>query len=140
MIRTLVWFLFFSCIQVQWFFVEAFSPKIEVWEPAFSQNAERSTINYQFLSQVSQRWRVCVSIPHLKDAYWLAVNYGLIDQAKKMGVGIRIFSAGGYDQLAVQKRQVREALEMGYDALILSGISSTGLNEEIAMWKAKENL
>lgn len=29
------------------------------------------------------RWDTCVSLPHVKDAYWLGVDYGVVDEAKQ---------------------------------------------------------
>lgn len=81
-----------------------------------------------------RRWRICVSIPHLKDAYWVAVNYGLIDEAKRLGVAVRLYSAGGYGEIEVQRRQVERCLDQGYDGLILSAVHATDLNDLVALW------
>ena len=55
--------------------------EVDVWEPPFNAQRQRSQFEYTPLSKASQSWQICASIPHLKDAYWLAVNYGLIAEA-----------------------------------------------------------
>jgi protein TorT len=108
--------------------------QVDVWEPSFNTQRHRVTQSYTPLRQASKRWHFCVLIPHLKDAYWLAVNYGLADQAKRVGVGFTIFEAGGYDRLDVQRRQFEECLqhsEKRIDGIIVSAISADGLNDHI---------
>ncbi|MCB1734833.1 MAG: TMAO reductase system periplasmic protein TorT [Gammaproteobacteria bacterium] len=111
-----------------------FPADVDLWEPPFNNARIRHPAQYVPLEKAERRWRVCVSIPHLKDAYWLAVNYGLIDEAKRLGVGVRLFSAGGYGELKTQRNQVAQCLSDGYDALILSAISADGLNDLVAQW------
>lgn len=108
----------------QWYPTE-----VDVWEPPFNTERKRSTETYVPLVKASKPWNICVSIPHLKDAYWLAVNYGLIDEAKRLGVNIKMYEAGGYERLDMQRKQVEECLEANTDGLILSAISSTELND-----------
>jgi protein TorT len=64
-----------------------------------------------------------VSFPHLKDPYWLAVNYGIIDQARILGVGIDLVAAEGYEDLTGQINQVENLANRQVDGLILAGIS-----------------
>ena len=75
-----------------------------------------------------------VSIPHLKDSYWQAVNFGLVDEAKRLGINLAIYQAGGYERLDVQRLQIEECLAEGFggkkvDGLILSAIDANGLND-----------
>lgn len=74
-------------------------------------------------------YRIGVSFPHLKDSYWLAVNYGILDQAQKMGVSFVLKEAGGYDSLETQQNQIKELVESGIDGLILGSISYTANND-----------
>lgn len=110
--------------------------EVDVWEPPFNTERQRVQKPYIPLDKASKRWNLCVSIPHLKDAYWLAVNYGLVDEARRLGVNLAIYEAGGYDRLEVQRKQVQECVEDGIggqktDGLILSAISAEGLNDLI---------
>lgn len=112
----------------------AFPADVDIWDPAFNTERQRVQAEYQALKKAQKRWRICVAIPHLKDAYWVAVNYGLIDEAKRLGIAVRLYSAGGYDELEVQRRQVERCLEQGYDGLILGAVHATRLNDLIERW------
>ncbi len=111
--------------------------EIDIWNPPFNTDLRRHTGTYSPLGTASKKWKICVSIPHLKDPYWAAVNYGLIDQAKKMNVGLRLFEAGGYGNLAVQRKQIDECMATGADGIIISGISADGLNDLIEKYTAQ---
>ncbi len=76
-----------------------------------------------------KRYQLGVAFPHLKDVYWLAVNYGIVNEAGKLGVGITLVEAGGYDNLAKQQEQVRGLVKDGINGLILGSISYTKNNE-----------
>ncbi|NRB42991.1 MAG: TMAO reductase system periplasmic protein TorT, partial [Pseudomonadales bacterium] len=108
------------------------------WTPAFSESAQRKTISYKALDKADKAWKICVSIPNLKDSYWLAVNYALVDQAKRLGLSMRIDEAGGYNNLAVQRQQIKECMDSGADGLIVSGISN-GLNDLVAHYTKQGN-
>jgi protein TorT len=83
-------------------------PKVEDWVPPQKAN---------------KPYTIGVSFPHLKDPYWLAVNYGIISEAKRLGVGIRLVAAEGYTDLAGQVRQVENLSQQGVDGIILAAIS-----------------
>lgn len=108
---------------------EWFPLEVDIWQPPF--NADRSRVDavYHPLEKASKEWRICVSIPHLKDAYWITVNYALVDEAKRLGVRLRLDEAGGYNKLDVQRAQVNGCMSKGADALIVSSISADGLND-----------
>lgn len=114
-----------------------FPLNVDVWDPPFNSDLRRSTQSYQPLNKAKKPWKICVSIPHLKDAYWLAVNYALIDEAKRLGIRMRIDEAGGYDKLSVQKRQIESCMKTGADGLIVSGISYDGLNALTTLYQTK---
>ena len=60
----------------------------------------RTTVDYVPLDKASKPWEICVSFPHMKDAYWLAVDYGVAEEAKRQGVKMQLVEAGGYTELA----------------------------------------
>ncbi len=99
-----------------------------VWDPPFDTASPRSKQSYEPLSAASREWKICVSIPHLKDAYWLGVNYGLVDEAKRLDVTLNLFEAGGYDNLEGQIKQIEACLADRPDALIVSAIDFDKLN------------
>jgi protein TorT len=103
--------------------------EVDVWNPPFNEERQREQKVYTPLDRAQKKWRIRVFIPHLKDAYWLGVNYGLIDEARRLGIRLAIYEAGGYDQLAVQRRQIEDSLKEKPDGLIIGAITLDGLNE-----------
>lgn len=103
--------------------------EVDVWNPPFNDQRQRDQKVYTPLNKAQKKWRVRVFIPHLKDAYWLGVNYGLIDEARRLGIRLAIYEAGGYDQLEVQRRQIEDSLKEKPDGLIIGAISLEGLND-----------
>jgi len=112
---------------------KSWSPvQVDVWDPPFNKELKRDQKTYTALVRAEKKWRIQVFIPHLKDAYWLGVNYGLIDQARTMGVGLTIHQAGGYGQLEVQRNQISGLLKKKGpkpDGVIICSISQDGLND-----------
>ena len=110
---------------------------VDVWEPAFNSDRGRRAASYDPLEHATEPWRICVSIPHLKDEYWTAVNFGLIDEARRLGVRMQLYEAGGYGNLETQRKQLRACMESGADGIILSAISADGLNDLVAECRAQ---
>ncbi len=106
---------------------------VNVWDPPFNADRTRRTEAYRPLEAARERWRICVIIPHLKDAYWLAVNYAVLDEARRLGVSFAVFSAGGYEQLDRQREQFDECLAESPDGILLSAVSLDGLNDLVAV-------
>lgn len=102
---------------------------VHVWNPPFNDTRQRSIESYTPLARASKPWRICVSLPHLKDDYWIGVNFGLVDEARRLGVGLQLFEAGGYNNLERQRQQIVECMAGDADGLIVSAISSDGLND-----------
>jgi protein TorT len=105
--------------------------QVEVWDPPFNLERQRADREYVPLDRAAQPWRICLLIPHLKDAYWLAVNFAIVDEARRLGVAVAVFSAGGYDRLDRQRQQMDECLAQNPDGILLSAVSSDGLNDLI---------
>lgn len=75
-------------------------------------------------------WRLCAVYPHLKDGYWLALNYGMVQEAQRLGVGLDVFEAGGYHNLQNQRRRVQDCLQGGrHDAVLLGTVSYDGMTD-----------
>lgn len=77
-------------------------------------------------------YTIGVSFPHIKDSYWVAVNYGIIQEAKRLGVGIKLLEAGGYDNLDRQIEQIQELGRSNVDGIILGSISYSGMDKIIS--------
>ncbi len=88
-------------------------PKLEDWTPPAKAN---------------KPYTIGVSFPHLKDPYWLAVNYGIISEAERLGVGIQLVAAGGYTELSKQVDQIENLSQQGVNGIILGAISYTALD------------
>lgn len=108
-----------------------------VWDPPFDAASPRTRQQYEALEASTREWNICTSIPHLKDAYWLGVNYGLVDEAKRLNVTLKIFEAGGYGKLDTQIKQIEDCLANGSDAVIVSAIDFDKLNPTLEKVHAK---
>lgn len=82
-------------------------------------------------SEVTKDWNLCVSFPHLKDSYWLAANYGVISEAKRLGVNADVLDAGGYTNLSKQVSQLDNCVAQGADATVIGAISFDGLDAKV---------
>ena len=114
-----------------------FPATVQVWEPAFNMDSPRRDIEYSPLDKASRKWDICVSFPHMKDAYWLGVNYGVTEEAKRLGVKMQVVEAGGYTELAKQISQIEDCVAAGAQAVIIGAISADGLNNVIKEIRAK---
>jgi protein TorT len=105
--------------------------------PAFSADGEVNAVTYEALAAAEKAWNICVSFPHMKDAYWLGVDYGVVDEAKRLGVNLNLVEAGGYTELAKQISQIEDCVSGGADAVVVGAISYDGLNNVIGEVAAK---
>ncbi len=96
--------------------------------PAFSPDGKPSPVTYEALPKAEMAWNVCVSFPHLKDAYWLGVDYGVTEEAKRLGVKLNVLDAGGYTELPSQISQIEDCVAGGAQAVVIGAISYDGLN------------
>ena len=114
-----------------------FPLEVDVWDPPFNAEMKRTSQTYQPLDKADKPWKICVSIPHLKDAYWVTVNFALVDEAKRLGVRLSVSEAGGYDKLEVQRNQIGQCMASGADGLIIGSISGDGLNDLVDRYTAQ---
>lgn len=99
--------------------------------PAFAADGAVNPVTYTPLDKAEKAWNICVSFPHMKDAYWLGVNYGVAEEAKRLGVKMNNVEAGGYTELANQISQIEDCVAGGADAVVIGAISFDGLNNVI---------
>ena len=65
----------------------------------------------------------------MKDAYWLGVDYGVVEEAKRLGVEMQLVEAGGYTELDKQISADRELRRRAArNAVVIGAISLDGLN------------
>jgi protein TorT len=110
---------------------------VEVWDPPFNMASPRKTVEYKPLAKAAKPWKLCVSFPHMKDDYWLAVDYGVVDESKRLGVSMQLLQAGGYTELNKQISQIEDCVAGGAEAVIIGAISVDGLNNLVAQIRAK---
>lgn len=103
---------------------------LESWTPPFDYRGTPVQISYQPLERARRHWRICASYPHLKDSYWVSVNYGMVRHAKKLGITLEIVEAGGYPNLDKQKAQIVDCTKSA-DALIVGTVSYDGLTPQL---------
>ncbi|MBF0453016.1 MAG: TMAO reductase system periplasmic protein TorT [Candidatus Magnetomorum sp.] len=123
----------FSPIPVKYVYPPV-TPNGSLWEEFNSGKIKKGF--FSPAQSATKPWKIAVLIPHLKDPFWLGVNYGIIEQAKRMGVEVHIFVAEGYHDLIGQLAQMDEAIAAKVDAIILSPISMTENDSSVAKAKA----
>jgi protein TorT len=99
------------------------------WTPAFDYDGTRRDISYALSTGTRKRWRICALYPHLKDPYWLSVNYGMVERARRLGIRLEILEAGGYPNLERQRKQLTDCLSQDVDAVILGTVSFDGVSD-----------
>jgi protein TorT len=102
--------------------------RVEVPGPEGTSQSENVVMNYTPLEKAARDWSICAVFPHMKDSYWLAVNFGLTSEVKRLGIQMRLYEAGGYDNLPVQIRQIETCAAAGADGIIIAAISYNGLS------------
>jgi len=116
---------------------EWYPAKVQVWDPPFNMASPRKDIEYTPLEKASKPWQICVSFPHMKDAYWMAVDYGVVQQSKDEGVKMQLVEAGGYTNLAKQISQIEDCVAAGAQGVVIGAISYDGLNNLVSEVKGK---
>jgi periplasmic protein TorT len=99
--------------------------------------SKKILVDYETLDRAKKKWLLSVFFPHMKDSYWLAVNFGIADAVKRKEVQMHLYQAGGYDNLQVQTNQIKDAVAAGTDGVIIGAISYDGLNALVAELHAK---
>ena len=128
-----------ACMTVQYAHAADWYPyKAEETVPPFASDGKKEMMNYTPLTKASKKWDICVSFPHMKDAYWLGVDYGVIEEAKRLGVKLNLVEAGGYTNLNKQISQIEDCVARGANAVIIGAISSEGLNNVVKSLAAKK--
>ncbi len=99
---------------------------VDTWTSPFDYGSSSRTVEYQPLTAAARPWRICASYPHIKDSYWLSVNFGMVEHARELGLKLRVVEAGGYPNLERQVAQIEECARDA-DAVIVGTVSYDGL-------------
>jgi protein TorT len=107
--------------------------------PTTDKSAKATKATYESLdsSDVSKKWHICVAMPNMDDPYYVAMNYGANQEAKRLGVQMTMASAGGYENLTTQINQIEDCVAQGANAILVMAISPTGLNQPIKEARSK---
>src|SRR5690606_7736752 len=89
-------------------------------------SGKAETITYTPQDKAQKPYRICALFPHMKDTIWLAINYGITQEAQRQGVAVTIYQAGGYENLPKQLSQFDDCMASDFDALIVGAISEAG--------------
>ncbi len=95
---------------------------------------EQGDLTYEkfYLSEPATKvWHIGALFPHIKDPWWIASNYGLMEECKRMGVRVTCFEAGGYVNLERQMAQMEDLIAMDVDIIIPAPVSFEGFNAAI---------
>jgi protein TorT len=103
---------------------------LDVWSVPFNYRSPSRAISYAPLDRVSRKWRVCAAYPHLKDNYWLSVNYGMVMEARRLGIALEVQEAGGYPNLERQIAQIKDCAARA-DVLAVGTVSYEGLTKTV---------
>ncbi|WP_299787077.1 TMAO reductase system periplasmic protein TorT [uncultured Shewanella sp.] len=79
-------------------------------------------LDYHPLKKTIKPWKICALVPHLKDAYWIGIDYGLVQQAKRLNVTLELFEAGSYYGKKKQLSQLNHCMNRDYDAILLGSV------------------
>jgi periplasmic protein TorT len=111
--------------------------QVEEHDPPFNMDGPKVLKEYSPVEKAAKKWNICVSFPHMKDAYWLAVDYGVSEEAKDLGVTMHLVEAGGYTNLNKQISQIEDCVAGGAQAVVIGSISLDGLNKTVESIRAK---
>jgi len=100
---------------------------IKVFDASSGSNVE---MEYSPLEKAEKPWDLCVLFPHMKDSFWVAVAYGIVEEAERMGVNMTLYEAGGYENLPRQLAQFDDCMAGGADAIVVGAISEAGLAQK----------
>ncbi|AYC31184.1 TMAO reductase system periplasmic protein TorT [Pseudomonas cavernae] len=96
------------------------------WYPV-AVTADGRPLSYQPLPAASQPWRICALLPQGKDRYWWGVAWGLAEEARRQGVQLGIYEAGGYQYPDMQRAQLTRCIQLAADAYVIGAINTSGL-------------
>jgi len=81
-----------------------------------------SALDYHPRKNTIKPWKICALVPHLKDAYWIGIDYGLVQHAKALNIKLELFEAGSYYGKKKQLSQLSHCMNHDYDAILLGSV------------------
>lgn len=93
--------------------------------------ASKKTIENESILQ--KKLRLCAVYPHLKDSYWLSINFGMTERAKQSAISLKVLEAGGYKNSQEQWQQIEQCLAWHADAILVGAVYYDQLSDKLAM-------
>jgi ABC-type sugar transport system substrate-binding protein len=78
------------------------------------------------LPKASKKYKIGVLFPMLAAPFWVNESYGVLDQAKQLGVEVVWYSADGYTNVDKQNSQIEDLITQKVDAILIAPTSLTG--------------
>ncbi|NQZ52528.1 MAG: TMAO reductase system protein TorT, partial [Moritella sp.] len=95
-------------------------------------NESQDTIQSQ-TAHSQDRVRLCAVYPHLKDSYWLSINFGMIKQAKQRAIKLKVLEAGGYGNSDSQWQQIEHCRKWQADAILFGSVLFDPFSEQLGL-------
>ena len=87
----------------------------------------KSTWKAMDSSEVSKKWHLCLLLPHVKDPFYIAIDYAAVQEAIRLGIKLTILAAGSYADIDKQISQVEDCAAQGADGIALFAVSPEAL-------------
>jgi len=75
--------------------------------------------------------KICAVYPHLKDSYWLSINFGMTEQAKQRSIALKVLEAGGYENTQEQLKQIEQCIHWQASAILVGAVNFEKLNQKL---------
>ncbi|PKG82050.1 TMAO reductase system periplasmic protein TorT [Colwellia sp. 75C3] len=82
--------------------------------------------------QPMHKIKICAVYPHLKDSYWLSINFGMTEQAKQSSIELKVLEAGGYQNTNEQLKQIEQCIHWQASAILIGSVNFEQLNQKLA--------
>ena len=89
--------------------------------------AQQITKNKQPIDNI----KICAVYPHLKDSYWLSLNFGMTEQAKQRSIELKVLEAGGYQNTDEQLRQIEQCVHWQASAILVGSVNFEQLDQKL---------
>lgn len=100
---------------------------------AQSNTNDNSSANESSTARIStSKIKICAVYPHLKDSYWLSINFGMTEQAKQSSINLKVLEAGGYQNTDEQLKQIEQCLNWQANAILVGSVNFEQLNKKLA--------
>jgi len=105
--------------------VTADAPAAAAEAPATSKVALAEDYTLESVTP-KRRYKIGVSFPFMAIPFWRNEAFGILDEAKKIGVDVVWYSADGYENIEKQSQQLEDLITQKVDAIVLAATSARG--------------